>query len=258
MWWFIFWVAQHGFPNDLSRLPETIDLSSIWLSQNLASPHVLPSMDPNIEFDVSVHPSNINIDPQKGEAPAKIETLLSNLHRDQNARNASKRVSAMKVFRHLVWVEEIFSIAPYSGKTNFCLDMALLKPSTTCFIWPNKASSCFYTFWIQETVWGHLGRRVHMMPAWHGGLSFAGSHGNHFTSVIVPNPQYGGWGKKAARIFYQFVWQSIKLPLHLHGEIGSYASIKFHTFKSSKEVWMRNFRVTNFSKCYKFSKVIVQ
>lgn len=39
-------------------------------------------------------------------------------------------------------------------------------------------------------------------------------------------------GEKAARIFYQFVWQSINLPLHLHGEIGSYASIKLHTFKS--------------------------
>lgn len=62
-------------------------------------------------------PPTLTLTPKKGEAPAKIETLLSNLHRDQNARNASNRVSAMKVFRHLVWVEEIFSIAPHSGKT---------------------------------------------------------------------------------------------------------------------------------------------
>ena len=153
-------------------------------------------------------PPTLTLTPKKGEAPAKNRNTLVKPAQRSKCQECSRQVSAMKVFRHLVWVEEIFSIAPHSGKTNSFLDMALLKPSTTCFIWPNEASSCFYTFWIQETVWGHLGRRVRTMPAWHGGLSFARSHGNHFTSVIVPNPHYGGGGKSCQDIL------SVCLAIH--------------------------------------------
>lgn len=142
-------------------------------------------------------PPTLTLTPKKGEAPAKIETLLSNLHRDQNARNASRQVSAMKVFRHLVWVEEIFSIAPHSGKTMSVWTWRYWNHHLPAVSFGQaKPARVSIPFGFKNTVWGHLGRRVRMMPAWHGGLSFARSHGNHFTSVIVPNPQYGGGGKK--------------------------------------------------------------
>lgn len=98
----------------------------------------------------------------------------------------------------------------------------LAKQSQLVFLYLLDSRNCLRSF-------GQEGAHDASMTWW---PFFCSITRESFHQFHCPQSPIRRWWKKAARIFYQFVWQSINLPLHLHGEIGSYTSIKLHTFKS--------------------------